>query len=133
MSTDVTRAPERNPAEAAPEATRSRPVWRPLTDIVETKDGIQVIVELPGVSPQDVDLTVEKRVLTIRARAQTIEPERLRLVHAEYQPGDFERAFTFSDEFDLERIDAQMKNGVLTLTVPRTEATRPKSITIKAG
>lgn len=133
MSTDVTRAPDQTPAEAGTEATRNRPVWRPLTDIVETREGVTLTVELPGVAADDVEVALEKRVLTIRARSHAAGPDKLRLVHAEYEPGDYERAFTLSEDFDAERIEAELKNGVLTLRLPRSEATAPKTITVKAA
>ncbi|WP_135451162.1 Hsp20/alpha crystallin family protein [Tabrizicola caldifontis] len=133
MTTEVAKAPEQTPAEAAAETTRNRPVWRPLTDIVETREGVTLMLELPGVAADDVDVALEKRVLTIRARSHDAGPDKLRLAHAEYEPGDYERAFTLSEDFDAERIEAEMKNGVLTLRLPRSEATQPKTIKVKAA
>ena len=133
MSTQVTKTPERTPAEASVETIRNRPVWRPLTDIVETKDGVILMIELPGVAADHVDVALEKRVLTIRARSGVTVPDKLRLVHAEYETGDYERAFTLSDDFDADRIEAEMKNGVLTLRLPRSAATQPRSIKVKAA
>ncbi len=133
MSTEVTKAPEQTPAEAGVEATRNRPLWRPLTDVVETPDGVTLMVELPGVAAEQVDVALEKRVLTIRARSGVTGPDKLRLVHAEYEPGDYERAFTLSEDFDAERIEAEMKNGVLTLRLPRSEAAQPRTIKVKAA
>jgi HSP20 family molecular chaperone IbpA len=133
MSTDVTRVPAQTPAETSAEPARPRRVWRPLADIVETKEGVILMLELPGVTAEDVDVALEKRVLTIRARSNTALPERLRQVHAEYEPGDYERAFTLPDDFDGEQIEAELKNGVLTLRLPRAEAARPKTIRVRAA
>ena len=133
MSTEVTKAPEQTPAETSAEPARARRVWRPLADIVETKDGVTLMLELPGVAADDVDVALEKRVLTIRARSTAAAPDKLRLVHAEYQPGDFERAFTLSDDFDGERIEAELRNGVLTLRLPRAEAARSRTIKVRAA
>lgn len=133
MSTEVTKAPEQTPAETGAPTTRNRPVWRPLTDIVETKDGVTLMLELPGVAAEHVDVALEKRVLTIRARSGVSVPDKLRRVHAEYEPGDYERAFTLSDDFDAERIEAELKNGVLTLRLPRSTAAEPRSIKVKAA
>jgi HSP20 family protein len=133
MSTDMTRAPEQTPAETSAEPARTRRVWRPLADIVESKEGVTLMLEVPGVAAEDVDIALEKRVLTIRARSNTASPERLRLVHAEYEPGDYERAFTLSDDFDGEKIEAELKNGVLTLHLPRAEAAKPRTIRVKAA
>lgn len=133
MSTEVTKAPEQTPAETAAEPARARRVWRPLADIVETKEGVTLMLELPGVAAEDVDVALEKRVLTIRAKSSVASPDKLRLVHAEYEAGDYERAFTLSDDFDAEKIEAQLKNGVLTLHLPRAEASQPKTIKVKAA
>ena len=133
MMTEMPQTPEKTPAETAAETTSSSPLWRPLTDIVETKDGIGLMIELPGVSPGDVDVSLEKRVLTIRARSSTVAPDKLRPVHVEYEPGDYERAFTLSGDYDPNRIEAEMKNGVLTLTLPRAAALEAQKIKVKAG
>ncbi|MDM7459039.1 MAG: Hsp20/alpha crystallin family protein [Paracoccus sp. (in: a-proteobacteria)] len=133
MSTEVTKAPEQTRAEASAETTRSRRVWRPLTDIVETKDGVLLMIELPGVEADHVEVALEKRVLTIRARSSVTLPDRLRLVHQEYEAGDYERAFTLSDDFDADRIEAEMRTGVLTLRLPRSAETQPRSIKVKAA
>lgn len=133
MRTEVTKAPEQTPAETAAEPSRDRRVWRPLADIVETKEGVTLMLELPGVGADDVDVALEKRVLTIRARSNATAPDKLRLVHAEYESGDYERAFTLSADLDAERIEAELRDGVLTLHLPRSEASQPKTIKVKAA
>jgi HSP20 family protein len=133
MSTEVTKAPEQTPAETAAEPARTRRLWRPLADIVETKEGVTLMLELPGVAAEDVDVALEKRVLTIRAKSSVAAPDKLRLVHAEYEAGDYERAFTLSADFDAEKIEAELKNGVLTLRLPRAEAAQPKTIKVRAA
>lgn len=132
MTTEVTRAPEQTPA-AAPESTRPRRLWRPTTDIVETRDGVVLMVEMPGVAAEDVEVTLEKRVLTIRGRTAFTAPESLRAVHLEYEPGDYERVFTLSDDFDPERIEAEMKQGVLTLKLPRAAVAGVRSVKVRAA
>jgi HSP20 family molecular chaperone IbpA len=133
MSTEVTKAPEQTPAETPAEPARARRIWRPLADIVETKEGVTLMLELPGVAAEDVDVALEKRVLTIRAKSSVAAPDKLRLVHAEYEAGDYERAFTLSADFDAEKIEAELKNGVLTLRLPRAEAAQPKTIKVRAA
>jgi len=130
MATEVTHT-EKMPVDA-PDATRAARVWRPLTDIVETGNSILLMVEMPGVCAADVEVTLERRVLTIRGHGNTKDPERLSLAHAEFETGDYERAFTLSDDFAAESIEAQMKHGVLTLKLPRAEAARPRSIKVSA-
>ena len=129
MTNDVTHTADKTPAET-PETTTGRRIYRPLTDIVETADGVTLTLEMPGVAAEDVDITLEKRVLTIRGKVHAMQPEKLQLAYAEYGEGDFERAFTMSDDFDPDKIGAQVSNGVLTLTLPRAAEAQPKKITV---
>ena len=132
MTNDVTRAADKTPAET-PETTTGGRIYRPYTDIVETDDGVMLMLEMPGVGPDDVDITLEKRVLTVRGRVHPTAPEKLRLAYAEYGEGDYERAFTLSDDFDPEKITASVSNGVLTVTLPRAAEAKPKKISVKAA
>jgi HSP20 family molecular chaperone IbpA len=135
MTKKVTKRPDQAPTETTEtaETTRNRPLLRPLSDIAETPDGVTLAIEMPGVAADDVDVTLENRVLTIRGRSGAVDPENLQPVHAEYAPGDFERAFTLSEDFDSEKIEAEMKSGVLTLHMPRAEAAQPQKIKVKAS
>jgi len=132
MSNDVTQTANKTPAET-PETTYGGRVYRPLTDIVETPQGVSLMLEMPGVRPEDVDITLEKRVLTISGRVHATQPEKVQLASAEYGEGDFERAFTLSEDFDPDKIEAAMANGVLTVALPRAEAAQPKKIAVKAA
>jgi HSP20 family molecular chaperone IbpA len=127
MSTEITRQDESR------ESTRGMPVFRPLTDIRDTGQGIELTLEMPGVGPGDVDIDLERRVLTVRGRGRVTAPEGYRQVYAEYREGDYERTFTLSEEIDESRIQADMANGVLTLKLPRAEAAKPRRIEVKAG
>ncbi len=131
MAKDVTKSDKRE--ADMPETTHGGRVFRPMADIVETGDGVQLILEMPGVAPDDLEVTLENRVLTIRGRVHATAPEKLELVHAEYGEGDYERTFTMSDDFDPEKIEAALSDGVLTLTLPRAEAAKPRKIEVKAA
>lgn len=130
-TTDVTTT-EKNPAEV-PETTRGGRIYRPLTDILEQDGSVSLMLEMPGVAPDDVDITLENRVLTIRGRAEQSRPEKLQLAYAEYGEGDYERSFTLSEDFDPDKVEAAMKNGLLTVTLPRAEAAKPKKIAVKSA
>jgi HSP20 family molecular chaperone IbpA len=109
------------------------PVYRPLADIRDTGNGVVLLLEMPGVGREDVDIDLERRVLTIRGRGRVISPEGYRRVYAEYGEGDYERVFALSEEIDEGAIRAEMANGVLTLTLPRAETAKPRRIEVKAG
>jgi len=117
-------------AREGAERTRTRRVYVPRSDIYETDDGLVLLVELPGVRPQDVEVMLEKDVLTIRGRSRDFAPEGFSPVYFEYQPGDFERTFTLSDEIDSGRIEAQMGDGVLRLLLPKVGPAETKRIQV---
>ena len=132
MSTSMTQTAGKTPAES-PETTDSGPVFRPLTDIIEGDRGVSMLLEMPGVGPEGVEVTLENRVLTIRGKVAPTRPEKLQLTYAEYGEGNFERAFTLSEDFDSARIEAEIRNGVLALTLPRMPEAQPKKIAVKGG
>ena len=118
---------------ASAETTRGVPVYRPLTDICETENGVIMALDMPGVGPEDVDITVEKRVLTIRGKGRRVRPEGYRPVYTEYEEGDYERVFSLSEDIDETAIKAVVHNGVLMLELPKAEPARPKRIEVKAA
>ena len=120
-------------AEDRPEATRMGPAYTPPADIYETKDALVILVEMPGIAPDAIDVTVEKGVLTISGRDEGTAPEGYALAHAEYRPGGYERAFTLSEDVDSGGIAASMKDGVLHLSLPKAKPAPAKTISVKAG
>ncbi len=121
------------PAAEGSERTRARRLYSPLVDIMERKDDIVVIADMPGVDEQTVDITLEKNVLTIYGKVEAEIPEKHRLVASEYGIGDYQRSFTLSDEVDKEKIQASLKNGVLTLILPKAEIAKTRKIPVAAG
>jgi HSP20 family protein len=108
--------------------------WTPPTDIFEDADGVKIIVELPGLSPEDVKLTVENQTLTLRGEKKQVAEEKTTRVHRyERSYGSFERAFALPDSADVDRIAARFEHGVLTVTLPRAEKAKPRSIEVKVG
>jgi HSP20 family molecular chaperone IbpA len=120
------------PAEGA-ERTRTRRVFTPRTDIYETKDAIVLLAEMPGVASDAVDITLEKRTLTIHGHAGEREHRGYRQVYAEYAEGDYERSFTLSEDIDRDRIEATQSNGILRLVLPKAEPAKAKKIQVKSA
>lgn len=116
-----------------PEATREDPAYAPLTDIYETNDALVVLAEMPGVDPDNVDISVENRTLTISGHSTKSDPQGYTPVHAEYRDIDFRRSFTLSEAVDSDKIDAAMDNGVLRLTIPKSGPAPAKKISVKRG
>lgn len=94
-------------------------VYSPKVDIFETETDIQVVADMPGVDEKGVDVTLEKNILTIRGEVESCEMKDCSLAYAEYGVGDYERAFTLSDEVDRDKIAASVSAGVLTITLPK--------------
>jgi len=117
----------------AGERTSSRRVFIPPTDIYETPESIVVVAEIPGVSPDGVDITLERRVLTIRGRAADQDHDGYRQIYNEYDDGDYERVFTLSEDIDRDRISATHKNGVLHLVLPKAEPVKARKIELRSA
>ena len=114
------------------ERTKPRRVFKPDVDITEHKDDTVLTADLPGVDDKSLDITLEKNVITIRGRVEPEIPAGYRLAYGEYEVGDYERAFTLSDEVDKSRIQATIKNGVLRLVLPKAAAAKARKIAISA-
>lgn len=115
------------------ERTRPTPVYIPRADIFETEGQVIIIADMPGVSENSTDITLEKNTLTIRG---FVEPENhpdYTLSYAEYGVGDYERSFVLSNQIDQEHIEASVKNGVLRLLLPKQEEARARKIQVKNG
>ncbi|HVN23163.1 MAG TPA: Hsp20/alpha crystallin family protein [Syntrophorhabdales bacterium] len=119
--------------QAQVERTRSTTVYTPDVDILEKEDAIIVFADIPGADESNVDITLEKDVLTIYARVEPEVPEKHELLHAEYGIGDYQRSFTISNEIDREKIEAKVKTGVLRLVLPKAKVAQTRKITVKAG
>jgi HSP20 family molecular chaperone IbpA len=113
------------------ERTRDRKVFVPSVDIIERKEDLLLIADMPGVDDKSLDITLEKNILTINGYVEPEIPDKHKLVYAEYSVGDYQRTFTLSDEIDRERIQASVKNGVLRLILPKAEAAKVKKIAVK--
>ena len=101
------------------ERTRNRPIYAPRVDIVETEDALEILADMPGVTKEGVEVILEQRVLSIRGRPDVSLPEELAPLYLEYQPGDYERAFTLSDAVDPAGIEARVKEACCTCGCPR--------------
>ncbi len=134
MAQEVRTTEQRTPAAAQNRETRpNRPVFVPPSDIYETNDSLIVLAEMPGVPPDGVDITLERRVLTIRGRSATNEHSGYQRVYSEYADGDYERVFTLSENIDRDRIEATLKDEVLHLVLPKAEAAKARRIELKTS
>ena len=114
------------------EPTRAGLAYSPAVDIVRDDDAITLVADLPGVRKEDLELRVEDGVLAIAAPVAEVEA-RHRPVYREYGVGGYARRFSLSDKIDAARISAELKDGVLTVTLPKADRLRPRRIEVKVG
>ncbi|MDR0842744.1 MAG: Hsp20/alpha crystallin family protein [Acidobacteriota bacterium] len=114
------------------QATRDESLYiAPPVDIFESEDALTVVTDLPGVTKEDVDISVEDNVLTIKGKANYVSaPTTLR---EEFQLHGYYRQFQLSDLIDQNKISAETRNGVLTILLPKAEKTKPRQIQVTAG
>jgi HSP20 family protein len=108
----------------------------PEADVIETRDQIRVVVELPGMEVKDIDLSLEKNVLTVSGEKleERDGEEEQRIYHlSERRWGRFSRSFVLPHEVEQDGIDAHFRDGVLTITIPKSEHARRRRIEIRNG
>ncbi|MBI4615709.1 MAG: Hsp20/alpha crystallin family protein [Planctomycetes bacterium] len=113
------------------ERTPARRVYPPPVDIYETDDAITLVADMPGVDEKQVDITLEKDVLTIEAKVEPRIPTGHGLASAEFDAGDYHRAFTLGSQVDREGIRASVKHGVLRVHLPKVGPARTRRIAIQ--
>ena len=99
--------------------------------IYETEDALSVILEMPGVEKNNVDVRVEGGVLKVEGRLDFSKYQGLQPLYTEYNVGHYFRSFQLSSKIDRNRIEAELKEGVLALTLPKVEEAKPRTIQIK--
>jgi len=121
---------QKREVEKREEATVPSRVFLPTTDIYETEDALNVIMEMPGVEKNDVDLAIENSVLKVFGRIDFSKYQGLQPVYTEYNVGHYVRSFRLSSKIDQTKIRAEMKDGVLSLTLPKAEEAKPRAIAV---
>jgi len=120
------------PTRSDTELTRETRQLVPDVDIYETDDSLVLLADMPGVGPDGIDVRLEKNILMIHGKTSGIDVGERKIVRMEYEPGDYHRAFTLSEEIDQDKIEASVKNGVLKLRLPKAEQARARTIPVKA-
>lgn len=108
-----------------------RVVYTPRFDVAETEDDLMLYGDLPGVEPGDLDIRFEERELTVHGTVVARHVDKLHL-RGEYGIGDFHRTFKVGESIDADGISAELKNGVLTVRLPKSNAVKPKRIEVKS-
>lgn len=115
-------------------AEEERALFSPDFDVKETKDAFVFKADLPGIDPKDVDVQMTENRLTVTGkREQEKEEKSDTMYRRERSYGSFSRSFTLPSGVDSDKIDADLKNGVLTLRVPKKPEAKPKQVNVKAA
>lgn len=129
---DERQAPSRQEARQ-PQRQQSRSTMLPRVDVYEDETGITLLADLPGVGRDTLDIQVEGESLTIEGAVTAATPEAMEAAYAEVRVPHYRRTFTLSRELDSARIEAQLKDGVLRLRIPKQEQAQPRKISVKVG
>jgi HSP20 family protein len=112
------------------EPSAGRP-WSPAVDIVETEDGLNLKADLPDVKIEDIDIRVENNTLSIRGHRKFEKDEKVKGYHRiERSYGEFVRSFALPSTVDTEKVTADYKNGVLTVSLPKKETAKPRQVKV---
>lgn len=113
------------------ESTIPARVFLPTADIYESNDALNVVLEMPGVDKGSVDIRVEDDVLKIEGRLDFSKYQGLQPLYTEYNVGHYSRSFRLSSKIDQNKIAAELKDGVLSLVLPKVEEAKPRTIQVK--
>ena len=116
--------------EKKTEGTTPARVFMPVTDIFETPEALTVVLEMPGVDRNSIEANVEDDVVTIAGRVDFSKYEGMQPVYTEYNVGNYARSFEISGKIDQSKISAQMKDGVVTIVLPKAEQAKPRKIQV---
>jgi HSP20 family protein len=121
---------EKREVEKKQESTVPARAFLPVTDIFETDQALTVILEMPGVRKDNVEVGVENDIVTIEGRIDYSKYENMVPVYTEYNVGNYVRSFQLSSKIEQSRISAVLKDGVMTLVMPKAEKAKPRRITV---
>ncbi len=110
---------------------QERPI-SPAVDIFENEVGITVLADMPGVSKDRLNVSVDNGALSIEGSAVIAMPDGMEALHADVRSTRYERGFSLSSELDVDKVDANLKDGVLTLRIPKRAEHTPRKIEIRA-
>ncbi|MBN2033213.1 MAG: Hsp20/alpha crystallin family protein [Deltaproteobacteria bacterium] len=127
------QAKEKTAVSTPAESTKPGPVFAPAVDILENEKELILLADIPGVNSSDLSIDLNDSVLTLFADAEPPEKPNESDIFREYRTGKYFRQFTVSEAIDQSKIEAELKDGVLHLHLPKVEAATPRKIAVKAG
>jgi HSP20 family molecular chaperone IbpA len=131
VETKALKAERKRPLTVTAEQTRPGPAFTPVVDIFETEGDIMLLADMPGVKAEDLTIDLRENVLTMKGEVDPPEGAKEADVFREYRTGKYFREFTLSGVIDQTKIEAELKEGVLRLKLPKVEAATPRKIAVK--
>lgn len=130
MTEQELQVQQKRELEKKQEATFPTRMFLPATDIFESDHALTMLIEMPGVSKESIEVKVEGDILTIDGRIDFSKYEGLQALYTEYNVGNFSRTFQLSNEIEQAGIKAELKDGVMKLVLPKAERAKPRRIEI---
>jgi HSP20 family protein len=130
MSTQELQVQKKREQDGKEEGTVPARTFMPTADIYEDRDSLKVLLEMPGVEKGNVNVHVEDGVLFVEGRLDLAKYRGLQPVYTEYNIGNYSRSFRLSNAIDQDKIAAELKDGVLSLTLQKAEKAKPRTIQI---
>ena len=135
VDSDTNELQAKAKVEVASPAEQTKPgrIFTPAVDIFETEKEIRLLADLPGVKTEGLNIDLRDDILTLTGEVKPFEGPDEEDILIEYDVGSYYRQFTLSEVIDQKKIDAQLQNGVLRLTLPKVEKATPRQVTVKTG
>ncbi len=130
MSPQELQVQKKRELEGKEENTIPARTFVPTADINEDRDSLKIVLEMPGVEKSNVDIRVEEGVLFVEGRLDLAKYRGLQPLYTEYNIGNYARSFRLSNAIDRDKIGAELKDGVLSLTLPKAEKAKPRTIQV---
>jgi HSP20 family protein len=124
---------QKREVDKAEEATTPTRAFMPNADVFETEDALTVVLEMPGVDRDHMEIGIDNGVLTVEGQIDFGKYEGLRPIYGEYNVGPYRRSFRISNRINQDRISAEMRDGVITLLLPKAEEAKPRKIEVRSG
>jgi HSP20 family protein len=121
---------QKREVDKAQEPTTPMRAFLPTTDIFENNDALTVVLEMPGVDKSNIDVDIENGVLTVEGRINFDKYKGMQPIYSEYNVGPYRRSFRISNRVDQDKIKAEMRDGVITLVLPKAEEAKPRRIEV---
>jgi len=134
-ATDNKELKVREKQELAHPAEQTRPgvIFTPSVDIFETDSEITLLADMPGVLPDNLTIDLRDNTLTLEGDIAAVDADKEELIYTEYATGRYYRQFTLSEVIDQAKIDAQIQDGVLKLSLPKVAKATPRKIAVRAA